>query len=125
MARARARASIRATHAGPAADPASPPVKSAPGQAALAQGQQMAVDALAQRIKQSPTPVTIEGFAAGRDQDKQVQSLDRANRLRAQLVARGVDPAKIVAVGARRAGGTRRRRAARRERHRHGPEEGQ
>ncbi len=89
-----------ARHAASSADPASPPAKSAPGQAMQAmQGQQMAVDALAQRIKQSPAPVTIEGFAAGRDQDKQVESLERANRLRAQLVARGVDPSKIVAVG--------------------------
>ena len=83
------------------ADPPAPPAKSSPVQAAspAMKGQQMAVDALAQRIKQSPTPVTIEGFAAGRDTDKQEQSLDRANRLRAQLVSRGVDPSKVVAVG--------------------------
>jgi soluble cytochrome b562 len=89
------------------ADASPRPSKSAsPATSALANGlgqgaqnQQLAVDALAQRIKQSPTPVTIEGFASARDQDKDVQSLDRANRLRAQLVARGVDPSKIVAVG--------------------------
>ena len=74
------------------AAPAPPPAHTAPGQP-------QAVDALAQRIKQSPRPVTIEGFATGRDDDKEAQSLDRANRLRAQLVARGVDPSKIVAVG--------------------------
>ena len=58
-----------------------------------------AVDALAQRVKQSATPVTIEGFASSRDDNKEEKSLERANHLRAQLVARGVDPSKVVAVG--------------------------
>ncbi len=58
-----------------------------------------AVDILAQRVKQSSTPVTVEGFASNHDANKETQSLERANHLRAQLVARGVDPSQVVAVG--------------------------
>jgi hypothetical protein len=64
-----------------------------------AQTPSSAVDALALRVKQSPAPVTIEGFASSRDGNKEEQSLERANHLRAQLVARGVNPSQVVAVG--------------------------
>ncbi|MGA9519935.1 MAG: DUF4139 domain-containing protein [Myxococcaceae bacterium] len=54
---------------------------------------------LAKNVQSSPGPVTIEGFATSADSDKQQASLQRANRLREQLVRKGVDPRKLVAVG--------------------------
>ncbi|MFO0678539.1 MAG: DUF4139 domain-containing protein [Polyangiaceae bacterium] len=43
--------------------------------------------------------VVVEGFASGSDADKDASSLARANRLRDQLVRKGVDAGKIVAIG--------------------------
>ena len=54
---------------------------------------------LAQRLKNETGTITIEGYAGPGDADKQVASLDRANRLRDQLVQHGVDASKLVAVG--------------------------
>lgn len=58
-----------------------------------------ALAGLAQRLKNEGGTITIEGYAAAGDADKQVASLERANRLRDQLVADGVDASKLVAVG--------------------------
>lgn len=58
-----------------------------------------ALAGLAQRLKNESGTITIEGFAAPGDADKQVASLERANRLRDGLVAHGVDASKLVAVG--------------------------
>ncbi|HTJ82199.1 MAG TPA: DUF4139 domain-containing protein, partial [Polyangiaceae bacterium] len=53
---------------------------------------------LARRVNQEGKPVVIEGFAAKGDKDKGGAALDRANRLREQLIANGVSPDKVVAV---------------------------
>lgn len=42
--------------------------------------------------------IVVEGYAAQSDKDKMGASLDRANRLREQLVRGGVDASRIVAV---------------------------
>ncbi len=54
---------------------------------------------MAQSLRQSQGKVVIEGFAREEDQDKQAASLDRANKLREQLVQNGVSPSQLVAVG--------------------------
>ncbi|MBX3207073.1 MAG: DUF4139 domain-containing protein [Labilithrix sp.] len=55
--------------------------------------------------------IVIEGYAAAGDKDKMGASLQRANRLRDQLVRNGVDASRIVALGkgehAGRSGGAR------------------
>ena len=43
--------------------------------------------------------IVVEGYAAAGDKDKSSASLERANRLRDQLVRNGVDPSRIVALG--------------------------
>jgi hypothetical protein len=58
-----------------------------------------ALAGLAQRLKNENGMITVEGYAAPGDVDKQVASLERANRLRDGLVAHGVDASKLVAVG--------------------------
>ncbi|MGO8993048.1 MAG: DUF4139 domain-containing protein [Polyangiaceae bacterium] len=61
-----------------------------------------AVDGLARMaagLQSSPDQVIIEGFATKDDADKQAASLERANKVREQLLRKGVDPSKIVAVG--------------------------
>lgn len=57
------------------------------------------LDSLARRINSSRNQVVIEGFADRNDGDKQSASLERANRVREQLVRQGVSPDKVVAVG--------------------------
>jgi hypothetical protein len=54
---------------------------------------------LARRINSSRNQVVIEGYADRNDTDKQGASLDRANRVREQLLRQGVAPDKVVAVG--------------------------
>lgn len=54
---------------------------------------------LARRLQSEKGNVTIEGYAAADDADKQAASLDRANRLRQRLVDQGVDASRLVAVG--------------------------
>ena len=53
----------------------------------------------AQALRSSPNNIFVEGYAAPGDRDKQAASLERANRLRQQLVANGVDPNKVIALG--------------------------
>lgn len=43
--------------------------------------------------------IVVEGYAADGDEDKMSASLQRANRLRDQLVRNGVDASRIVALG--------------------------
>ncbi len=57
------------------------------------------LDALAQRINSSRNQVIIEGYAERGDGDKQAASLDRANKVRDQLLRQGVSPDRVVAVG--------------------------
>jgi hypothetical protein len=54
---------------------------------------------LASALRTNQNQITIEGFAAQGDADKKSASLDRANKLRDQLVRQGIDPSRVVAVG--------------------------
>ncbi|HEX4446450.1 MAG TPA: DUF4139 domain-containing protein [Polyangiaceae bacterium] len=58
-----------------------------------------AVDNLARRLRTESGPILVEGYAAAGDADKQAASLERASRVRDELVRNGVDPARVVAVG--------------------------
>ncbi len=57
------------------------------------------LDSLSARLKSTGKSVIIEGFAADTDPDKLGGSLERANKMRAQLVKRGVDPSNVTAIG--------------------------
>ena len=82
----------------PARDPAAPPPPDA-------------IQRMAQSLKGSSNTIVVEGYASSNDKDKNASSLERANRLRDQLVRNGVDPSKVVALGKGeqqgRAGGAR------------------
>ncbi|HEY8079993.1 MAG TPA: DUF4139 domain-containing protein [Labilithrix sp.] len=54
---------------------------------------------MAQGLRGGEHNVVIEGYANVADKDKMTASLERANRLRDQLVRRGVDPNRITAIG--------------------------
>jgi OmpA family/Domain of unknown function (DUF4139) len=75
------------------------------------EGQQKDPERIISRIQQSKNQVVIEGYADKSDGDKFAASLERANRVREQLIRRGVDPSRVVAVGqgekSGRAGGVR------------------
>jgi hypothetical protein len=57
------------------------------------------VTSLARQIVSGKQKVVIEGFAGKDDSDKNTASLDRANKLREQLIRNGVPPEQVVAVG--------------------------
>ncbi|HSO40963.1 MAG TPA: DUF4139 domain-containing protein [Labilithrix sp.] len=69
------------------------------------------IQRMAASLRATQNTIVVEGFATNADKDKNAASLDRANRLRDQLVRNGVDPSKVVALGkgeqAGRAGGVR------------------
>ncbi|HVH45844.1 MAG TPA: OmpA family protein [Labilithrix sp.] len=68
---------------------------------------------MASSLRSAPqqNQIVIEGYASSKDKDKMGESLQRANRLRDQLIRNGVDPNRIVALGkgeqAGRSGGAR------------------
>jgi hypothetical protein len=66
---------------------------------------------MARRLQSSSDQIVVEGFADGKDKDQNAASLDRANRMREQLIRNGLPPERVVAVGrglqAGRAGGVR------------------
>src|SRR5258706_1095240 len=66
---------------------------------------------MAQSLQGSSRPVVVEGYADKADADKFTASLDRANRIRDELIKNGLDPNRVVATGqgeqAGRAGGVR------------------
>ena len=57
------------------------------------------VQRVARSLQSSPDQIVVEGYAADTDGDKNSASLERANKMRDQLVRNGVDPSKVVAVG--------------------------
>lgn len=58
------------------------------------------LDAVARQANVAPSgAIVVEGYAASGDKDKMSASLERANRVREQLVRQGADPSKVVAVG--------------------------
>jgi hypothetical protein len=75
--------------AGAMAAPAAPPPPAAAPE----------IEALARRVKLSGKTYVVEGYADAGEADKTTASLERATKIRAQLVTRGVPPEKIVAVG--------------------------
>ena len=58
-----------------------------------------AFESLAHKLAASKKSVVVEGYATDGDVDKAGASLERASKVRSQLIARGVAPEKIVAVG--------------------------
>lgn len=66
-----------------------------------AQTQQPAspLDGLVSTARSSKNGIVIEGYADESDGDKVGASLNRANKVRDQLIRRGVDPSRVVAVG--------------------------
>ncbi len=54
---------------------------------------------MARSLQNAQDQIVVEGFAAAGDADKDGASLERANKMREQLVRNGVDPNNIVAVG--------------------------
>ncbi len=102
------------------APPASTPEVAGPtavmksGQAVRQPPRDAALDEIARvarSLQNTHNQIVIEGYATAGDGDKQAASLDRANKMREQLVRNGVDPSKVVAVGrgeqTGRAGGIR------------------
>ena len=57
------------------------------------------IQRMAQSLRGTSSTIVVEGYASAADKDKNAASLDRANRLREQLVRNGVDPSKVVALG--------------------------
>jgi outer membrane protein OmpA-like peptidoglycan-associated protein len=97
--------------------PVAPPQGSYGGQAAPNMNQQQQqqgqgnINTMAQKLRQTRGQVVVEGYADKNDQDKFASSLERANRVREQLIRNGVSPEQVVAVGngerAGRPGGVR------------------
>jgi flagellar biosynthesis chaperone FliJ len=54
---------------------------------------------MARRLQSTRDQIVVEGFADGKDKDQNTASLDRANRMREQLIRNGVPPERVVAVG--------------------------
>ncbi len=57
------------------------------------------LDGLVRQAQSTKNTIVIEGYASGKDGDKMTSSLERANRVRDQLLRNGVDPNRVVAVG--------------------------
>jgi outer membrane protein OmpA-like peptidoglycan-associated protein len=64
-----------------------------------AEPKQAQLDQTLKSLQTSRELVTIEGFANPSDGDKVAASLERANRVRDQFVASGLDPNRVVVVG--------------------------
>ena len=70
------------------------PAQQPPADPAMAQ-----LDALATRLRSLNSTVVVEGYAGDGDADKFGASLDRANKMRDELVHRGIAANRVVAVG--------------------------
>ncbi len=68
-------------------------------------GADYAFESTVSRLLANKNHVVIEGYALDSDGDKAAASLERANKVRAQLVQRGVSPDKVVAIGKGLVGG--------------------
>ncbi|HLM73590.1 MAG TPA: DUF4139 domain-containing protein, partial [Polyangiaceae bacterium] len=64
-----------------------------------AQQGQAGIGAMAGKLRQTKNQVVVEGYADANDKDKFTASLERANRVREQLIRNGVPPEQVVAVG--------------------------
>lgn len=56
------------------------------------------VSQLAQQVQRQNKRIVVEGFAGKNDGDRNTAALERANRLREQLIQNGVAPEQVVAV---------------------------
>ena len=69
------------------------------------------ITAMARNLQNNPNQIVVEGYANKDDRDKFAASLERANRVREQLIRNGVRADQVVAVGngeqSGRAGGVR------------------
>jgi hypothetical protein len=86
----------------PAPGPSRPMTKSGAGDWSGALNAAVPADPIqrmAQSLRGTANTIVVEGYASAADKDKNAASLDRANRMREQLVRNGVDPNKVVAVG--------------------------
>ena len=83
-------------HAGPSTASTAPSDPDDRANAAQAQSQ---VAQMAQMLRSNGNTVVVEGYANGDDEDKMTSSLDRANKLRDQLIRAGVSPNQVVALG--------------------------
>ncbi|MBI2387987.1 MAG: DUF4139 domain-containing protein [Deltaproteobacteria bacterium] len=83
----------------PAAAPTSAPYAPKPPPAPSPPPADANFEYTAQKLVAGKKSVVVEGYATEGDADKAAASLERANKVRAQLVARGIAPDKIVAVG--------------------------
>ncbi len=80
----------------PTSQPALPSAPPPPPQVAQAQGQ---IAGLVNQLRGNQSTLVIEGFAKDGDRDKQSAALDRANKVREEIVRQGIDPNRVVAVG--------------------------
>jgi hypothetical protein len=81
---------------------APPPAEAAPAKAGAGRGvsvQGSDMSQMAQALRTSNRQIVVEGYADKNDKDKFAASLDRANKVRDQLVKNGVDPSRVVALG--------------------------
>lgn len=78
---------------------APPPPQAAPIQQQQQQAGQSQIAGLANQLRSNQNMLVIEGFAKEGDGDKQTASLDRANKIREEIVRQGIDPSRVVAVG--------------------------
>lgn len=60
---------------------------------------QSQISALAQSNRATGNTIIVEGWAAPGDKDKMSASLERANKLRDQLILNGADASRVVAIG--------------------------
>lgn len=73
--------------------------QSAPQMMQQQQDQTKSISAMAGALRGSNKQIIIEGYADSTDSDKFAASLDRANKVREQLIREGVPAARILAVG--------------------------
>lgn len=89
----------------------SPAPTMVPAQPTTPPGSGPDLDGLAKKLAAQGKSIVVEGFATTDDGDKIAASLERASKVRLQLVKKGIAPEKIVAVGKGlvpgRAGGVR------------------
>ena len=61
--------------------------------------EQQSIDNMARALQTTRNQIIVEGYADPTDGDKFAASLDRANRVREQLLRNGIAPERVVAVG--------------------------
>jgi hypothetical protein len=98
-----------AEHSSPAASRAAPTGKPGPrpmtksgaSSPAVAEsaGAPDPIQRMAQALRGTSNTIVVEGYASAGDKDKNAASLERANRLREQLVRNGVSPSQVIALG--------------------------